>query len=367
MSYLRYKAFTLVELLVVIAIIGVLIALLLPAVQAAREAARRSSCTNNLKQHGVAIQTFVTMQNGLPPITLGDSMASFFVIEAPYMEQQAFVDLLLWRRDPGFVLWDMNVRDRWFTRRPFDVDGAEENRPEEEKARLGSLSYMLCPSRRSAPQYFRGSAPTDGSNAGTYLPGPHGDYCIPLHRMANGESQLDPSYNFFNPDDDSHISPNYGPLRVAKTKNKGSNEFHWTSRDSISWWADGTSNQLVMGEKHVPPNRMGQCGQNAHSGDCSFLGAKGDWMEYTFARHMGCKTRSLARSATDMEEDSYEPYNHYSFGSYHPGIINFLFGDGAVKAISVNTPAEKGFGHADGPDIMVRLTHVSDGVTVTLP
>src|SRR5438046_4169318 len=83
------RAFTLIELLVVIAIIGVLIALLLPAVQSAREAARRSQCVNNLKQLGIAIQNYADSNGALPPT--GSNGGNNFSMKGrllPFMEQQ---------------------------------------------------------------------------------------------------------------------------------------------------------------------------------------------------------------------------------------------------------------------------------------
>src|SRR4249919_1707318 len=89
--------FTLVELLVVIAIIGVLVALLLPAVQAAREAARRTQCVNNLHQLGIAIHNFHDVKKFLPsstrPVAAPTVRAGSLIFLLPFIERQDLADL----------------------------------------------------------------------------------------------------------------------------------------------------------------------------------------------------------------------------------------------------------------------------------
>ena len=104
-------AFTLVELLVVIAIIGILVALLLPAIQAAREAARRSQCTNNIRQVGIALMNFETAKRRLPvgatqrigidlqtgsPYTGDPTMFSWISVMMPYLEEASLYSQVDW-------------------------------------------------------------------------------------------------------------------------------------------------------------------------------------------------------------------------------------------------------------------------------
>jgi len=141
----RRRGFTLIELLVVIAIIGVLIALLLPAVQAAREAARRSQCTNNLKQIGLALHNYVASNDALPPAgeafsneypaygwATGPQSFSMKVRLLPYMEAGNIYNSC------NFDVSPMS----WGTPSPPVINGQQINRT----VRISKIASFLCPS-----------------------------------------------------------------------------------------------------------------------------------------------------------------------------------------------------------------------------
>jgi prepilin-type N-terminal cleavage/methylation domain-containing protein len=125
------RGFTLVELLVVIAIIGILVALLLPAVQAARESARRTQCQNNMKQLVTAMHVYHDAYNRFPPghtgwgtTTQTNYQHSWMTLILPFVEEQALYD----QYDFNLV-WNQGTNARNVTR-----------------ARAGNLSVQLCPS-----------------------------------------------------------------------------------------------------------------------------------------------------------------------------------------------------------------------------
>ena len=132
------RAFTLVELLVVITIIGILIALLLPAVQAAREAARRMQCTNNLKQIGLAIHNYESAHLVYPPnAVLSPRRHNVLTFILPYLEQQAIYDKYHWE-------------EHWYA----DVN---------KEATEVDIGLFLCPSAPRRPNKYVTDYATCGS------------------------------------------------------------------------------------------------------------------------------------------------------------------------------------------------------------
>jgi prepilin-type N-terminal cleavage/methylation domain-containing protein len=271
------RGFTLVELLIVIAIIGVLVALLLPAVQAAREASRRTQCANNLKQLGLAVANFEDTYKFVPYTRL-DTRETWAVLLLPYLEQ------------PGqFALWDMSKT--YYNQ----VDAA----------RLPTLKVLVCPTRRKPPaQSINLPGRAEDILQGTtnpHVPGGVADY------GANSGTQ-DGGTDYY---DGGTFS---GVLYTISTAANG--PFWYKGKPMrYSQITDGLANTIFLGEKHVAVKELNGEG-SIYNGDHG-----------TSFKKAGVGN-PIIRNPNQTD-------NRSRFGSWHPGVCQFVMGDGSVYPIRV--------------------------------
>ena len=290
------SAFTLIELLVVIAIIAILVALLLPAVQQAREAARRSSCKNNLKQIGLAMQNYHDVHSTFPPGYVRNTnsstgprfpMTGWAVYILPQMEQASLYDLI-----------DSESNG-------FSVDWNTDNQPLFDAANQVVAPY-LCP-----------SDPSDGINT---------DWGINNSLTGNRAGKS------------NYVANNQAMRMNSKLK----------MRDIT----DGTSNTFLIGEKTSQNGFYAGIWMGGHrwgSADTNYTD------EGVFGRandaHGGVDYR-INGDGTGATTPSVHLKNNYS--SAHQGGAHFAFADGSVQFLSENISLDifNGLSTEDGGEVI---------------
>ncbi|MCS7239557.1 MAG: DUF1559 domain-containing protein [Thermoguttaceae bacterium] len=339
----RPRGFTLVELLVVIAIIGILIALLLPAVQAAREAARRAQCTNNLKQLALGFHNHHDTFGHFPSGGWG-----FRWLADP--------DKGFGEKQPG--CWPFNVL-------PFVEQGAvrdvgKQGSGEWVYPAIANLAIydqpipvFFCPSRR-APQtipFATARAYSEFRNppsaSGQFSQGVRTDYA------ANGGNILDPgstrwqrqtAHFAYGPANDASAIQTFIRTRASSSGDCGDPSraqcasghngiVYQLSKVRMADVSDGTSQTYMIGEKPVNPDAyLGRVRDSSDDGPL-YRGFDDDLIRFTGTSDATLTTFAPLRVTQDRRGVTHDSTT-YSFGSAHPGGFLAAFCDGSVRSIS---------------------------------
>jgi prepilin-type N-terminal cleavage/methylation domain-containing protein len=338
---LKQKAFTLVELLVVIAIIGVLIALLLPAVQAAREAARRSSCTNKMKQLGIAVHNYHDTNKVFPPgkLILRRSTTpvtsqhdkwylSWAVSILSFMEQQSLFDTFFEQGSNNVPYYqDESVYVAGFA----GLDANPDSTRAVERACATPLAAYLCPSDSGAISEKRG-LPTNVTATGQWA---YGSYRGFANRYSyNGYAAGTPGSGYYDfPDSGRGLPDSWRGLfhHVGQTFVFGGTGGYGTNRsfdcETFGTMIDGTSNTNIFTEHHH------------HKTDDAFDDGRNTFWASSVAMHNTAAAGpfsgtlkvydfSLCKASTNVVTC------YRGSGAYHSGGFNVTRGDGSVTFIA---------------------------------
>jgi len=201
----------------------------------------------------------------------------------------------------------------------------------------------------ASPLSYSGIA-WDGGSGGVRL----GFVAVPWDCIRPGlENLVDYTHGPFRasvivPDWTSHSSYRRGPADIAFGISS------WTGRDSFAYWQDGTSNQIIFGEKAIPIGKVNACSAATGHWDCSYMTATAA----TFSLIGRSFENGAGGSLPIVRPDDERNESMMSFGSYHPGVANFVLGDGSVRGISITTPADT---------ILYPLARADSGLAVSLP
>jgi prepilin-type N-terminal cleavage/methylation domain-containing protein len=320
------RAFTLVELLVVIAVIGILIALLLPAIQAAREAARCSQCQNNLRQMGVASQGHLSAQGFFPSsgwgaYWVGDPDCGFGKTQPggwmynllPYLEMQQ--------------LHDMGKGLKWTSKTcPKSVMAA--------KMSETPISVFNCPTRRKSIAYAVNYPGEDYARANADISHVHARSDYGVNSGAGICRELFPTKNY--EDDGSRYNVGPSTWSGVAAYNQADAWLHDSDFNGVSYMRstikqkqipDGLSNTFFAGEKYLNPD-LYLIGLSP--GDTGPLLQGYDWDINRLANKFYIVQHD--RPGLNTTPGGYGA--DWAFGSPHPQICNFVFCDGSVHGIS---------------------------------